>query len=44
MDLAKNSVLNEKMRIISQGTSSQSDILVSKYRGRSNNHALKDRD
>jgi len=43
-DLANNSVLNEEIRRKSQGISSHLDILVYKYRGRSNNRAPKDRD
>jgi len=43
MDLAKSSVLNEEMRRKSRGASPYSNILVSEYRGRSNNRAPKDR-
>jgi len=39
MDLAKSSFLNEEMRRKSLGTSPNSDILVSEYRGRSNGRA-----
>jgi len=39
MDLAKSSVLNEEMRRKSLGISPNSNILVSEYRGRSNNRA-----
>ena len=44
MDLTKSNVLNEEMRRKSLGTSTHSDILVSKYRGRSNSRAPKDRE
>jgi len=44
MDLPMSSVLNEEMRRKSLGTSPNSDILVSDYRGRSNCRAPKDND
>jgi transposase InsO family protein len=44
MDLAKSSVLNEEMRRKSQGSSSQSEVLVTERRGRSKSRGPKNRD
>jgi hypothetical protein len=44
MDLAKSSVLNEEMRRKSQGSSSQSEVLVTERRGRSKSGDPKNRD
>ena len=44
MDLAKTSVLNEEMRRKSQGSSSQSEVLVTERRGRSKSRGPKNRD
>ena len=41
MDLVKSSVLNEEMRRKSQSSSSQSDVLVTKKRGRSKSKGLR---
>ncbi|KAJ0510706.1 hypothetical protein HanRHA438_Chr11g0517841 [Helianthus annuus] len=35
MELAKGNILNEEMRRKSQGSSSQSDVLITESRGRS---------
>jgi hypothetical protein len=44
MDLVKSSVLNEEMRRKSQGTSSQSEVLVTEKIGRSKSKGPKNRD
>jgi hypothetical protein len=44
MDLAKSRVLNEEMRRKSQGSSSQSEVLVTEKRGRSKSKGPKNRD
>jgi hypothetical protein len=44
MDLAKSSVLNEEMRRKSQGSSSQSEVLVTEQRGRSKSKGPHNRD
>jgi hypothetical protein len=44
MDLAKSSVLNEEMRRKSQGSSSQSKVLITERRGRSKSKGPKNRD
>ncbi|KAF8380019.1 hypothetical protein HHK36_027488 [Tetracentron sinense] len=44
MDLAKSSVLNEEMRRKSQGSSSQSEVLVTEKRGRSKSRGPKNKD
>ena len=44
MDLVKSYVLNEEMRRKSQGSSSQSNVLVIEKRGRSKSRGPKNRD
>ena len=44
MDLVKSCVLNEEMRRKSQGSSSQSDVLVTEKRGRTKSRGPKNRD
>ena len=44
MNLVKSCVLNEEMRRKSQGSSSQSDVLVAEKRGRSKSRGPKNRD
>ncbi|KAJ9547622.1 hypothetical protein OSB04_020165 [Centaurea solstitialis] len=43
MELAKGNILNEEMRRKSQGSSSQSDVLVMENRGRSQSKSLSNR-